>query len=212
MRQPPPCFATSWPRRTRSLVRAVVLLTTALLCACALLSRPQAVATIRLASSESVVWPASIRLGRVTATAALQSDRVVIADGALLMQYAGLRWIDAPAILVAEFLRGARAGAAESAPELSPTLDLWLTDFNLTLDQDRMNVVVGAAGELRCASGATHALAPTRVVSAFSRSDAQSIASEFSVATTELTARLLEATISARAECDRTMLEHPPSS
>lgn len=137
---------------------AAVMATT--LAGCSLLSRPEPMETLQLlppVASPAAVWPDNLEPGQVTASAALQSDRVLVMRGALLMQHGGMRWVDVPAGMLAEQVRAQHLRAEASAPtgaSVAATLDIWLTEFNIRIvDGDRKTVVVTASGELRCPRG-----------------------------------------------------------
>lgn len=89
---------------------------------------------------------------RVEASEALQSDRLLVARGAELMQHAQYRWYARPAQMVDERLRW--QGGGEAVP---PTLDgavveLWLHAFELVVDvSGRAAARVAMSATLRCA-------------------------------------------------------------
>jgi ABC-type uncharacterized transport system auxiliary subunit len=195
------------PRWARDLGRSLALACVASLCGCALLSPPPALTTLRLSEPPPALrWPTAMRPGRVTAAVALRSDRVVVADGALLMQHAGLRWVDAPAPILSEYVRRVHAIRSQSASASDPSLDLWLTEFHLSVDAAGITgALVGLSGELRCPSGATRPVAPARSFTAVGRDDARAIAAGFSAATAEAVARVLNAASEQRPGCARAL-------
>jgi ABC-type uncharacterized transport system auxiliary subunit len=190
-----------------------------LLSGCALLSRPAPLVTLQLEPPPTTsTWPTLLRPGRVTAIAALQSDRVVVTDGALLMQHQGLRWVEVPAVMVTEYLHRIHARRSADAAQSeagAASLDLWITDFSLHLVADGGRiVVVAASAQLRCASTASlQPLAPAAATFAPPDDSARAIAAAFSAATREVITRLLSAAPMQREPCspddvDRSSGEH----
>ena len=174
---------------------------------CALLSRPTPLTTLQLPPApEALAWPKGLKPGRVTAASALKVDRVIVAEGARLMQHGGMRWVDVPAVMIAEYLRRIHARRRDIGRDEvvdSATLDLWITDFNLNLDPTgRLTVAVAAAGELRCTPFASpHPLAPTAATQALAREDADSVVAGFSAAVSEVVATVLASASSQAVFC-----------
>ena len=191
------------------LVRLLTLILMALLTSCALMSRPQPMTTLQLiwpVSDDQPEWPAAIELGAVRAVAALQGNRVLVVDGAVLMQHDGLRWVDAPAIMFAERLRilhlhNVQTGAA--SPAGVARFELWLTEFNIRVAADgSQTVVVAASSSLNCSNPAlTQRIAPALAEESLGSSDPQRIALAFAVASEKVVARLLSAAAKQAARC-----------
>jgi hypothetical protein len=189
-------------------LRGLILYSTLLLMAgCALLSRPVRLTTLQLEPAPArLAWPIGLDPGRVTAATALQLDRVVVVEGARLMQHEGLRWIDVPAVMVAEYLRRLHArratgGAADRIDRAS--LDLWITDFHLKAGDDgRLVAHVAVVAELRCSPLAPpRSLSPAASGQAQASADADTIAAAFSSATRDVVAATLDAASSQLASC-----------
>ncbi len=182
------------------------MLVAASLAGCSLLSRPEPMDTLQLLTPEvssTSGWPDSLDRGEVSANAALQTDRVLVTDGALLMQHEGLRWVDVPATLLTEQLRArhARADASTTAETMAvATLDVWLTGFNIRIaDGGSKTVDISAFGELRCArDGRRLRVEPVGASRPLTTADAAEIAVTFAQATDEMLTALLS-TASTRA-------------
>lgn len=185
--------------------RFLIVLSLALLQGCALMRTPAPLTTLQLpldSSAASPQWPAALAPGSVQGTAALQGNRVLVVQGALLMQHEGLRWVDAPPVLLAEQLRGLHARAASSNEPVA-TLDLWLSAFNLRVATDgTRDVMVSASATVRCngAAGVT-TLAPSSASSAPAGKDAQSLADAFATASGEVLAAIFNAAVEPASIC-----------
>lgn len=174
---------------------------------CALLSAPAPLTTLQIdLTPDALVWPAQLVPGRVTAATALQSDRVVVMDGAQVMQHGGLRWVSEPAVMMGEQLRRLRAprnNLGAEAARGSAALELWLTDFSLHPDDSGSLVAeVSMIAEIRCLSGATGQ--PLPIASArreAEQEDAESIAAAFSASAREALAMTLAAVVPHAASC-----------
>ncbi|MBK6729242.1 MAG: hypothetical protein IPG63_18980 [Xanthomonadales bacterium] len=185
--------------------RLFALLSIALISGCALLRTPEPLTTLQLPladSAPSLQWPARLGPGIVQATAALQSNRVLVTKGSLLMQHEGLRWVDAPPVLVAEQLRSLHARSTHGTEAIG-ALDLWLTGFELRVDASgTREVVVAASATLRCsASTRTVQLAPTSATATPANAAAQSLADAFASASSEVLSNLLSAAEQSVATC-----------
>ncbi|MBI2396305.1 MAG: hypothetical protein HYV17_00800 [Xanthomonadales bacterium] len=185
--------------------RLLVLLGIALISGCALLRTPEPLTTLQLPLADStptLQWPARLRPGNVEATAALQNNRVLVTNGSLLMQHDGLRWVDAPPVLIAEQLRSLHARSA-AATEAIGSLDLWLTDFELHVDASGTREVrVAASATLHCTAAArTMPLAPTAATAMPVNAAAQSLADAFASASNEVLGALLAAAEQSVAGC-----------
>lgn len=183
--------------------RLLALLGIALISGCALLRTPEPLTTLQLPlAGADLAWPANLAPGEVEATAALQSNRVLVTKGSLLMQHEGLRWVDAPPVLIAEQLRGLRARST-AGTEAIGALDLWLTDFELRVAPDgTREVIVAASATLRCsASTRTVQLAPTSATATPANAAAQSLADAFASASSEVLSNLLTAAEQSVATC-----------
>jgi ABC-type uncharacterized transport system auxiliary subunit len=193
-----------------SLLRALVFMLLLLSgSGCALLSPPDPLTTLRLEPvPETIAWPAGLKPGRVTATSALQLDRVVVAQGALLMRHGELRWVDVPAVMMAESLRrtyASRRDAGAIDETGMASLDLWLTDFNLSVgDNGALAAVVSVVAELRCTPPVPlRPLAPVTATHALTRDDAVAIAAAFSSATRDVVAAVLATAAAPAASCSK---------
>ncbi len=187
----------------RPVHRALVGLGLALLCSCTLIQRPEPLTTLRLPlAGADLAWPAALATGRVDSTSALRSHRVLVVDGAVLMQHEGLRWVDTPAVMWSEQLRALHARAANTGAAKA-SLDLWLGDFNLRVGTDRTReAVVSAHASLRCAgSERSIAVPPVSASVAMAGSEPQALAQAFGQASGEVLAALLEQTSERAADC-----------
>lgn len=185
--------------------RLFALLGIALISGCALLRTPEPLTTLQLPladSAPSLQWPARLGPGIVQATAALQSNRVLVTKGSLLMQHEGLRWVDAPPVLIAEQLRSLHARST-AGTEAIGALDLWLTDFELRVAPDGVReVVVAASATLRCsATTRTVQLAPTSATVTPANAAAQSLADAFAGASSQVLGTLLAAASPSLEHC-----------
>lgn len=174
-----------------------------LLCSCTLIQRPEPVTTLQLPSAATApAWPAALAPGRVDSTSALRSNRVLVVDGAVLMQHEGLRWVDTPAVMWSEQLRALHARAANTGAAKA-SLDLWLGDFNLRIGADRTReAVVSAHASLRCAGSERNiAVPPVSASVAMAGSEPQALAQAFGEASGEVLAALLEQTSERAADC-----------
>lgn len=185
--------------------RLLALLGIALISGCALLRTPEPLTTLQLPladSAPSLQWPARLGPGIVQATAALQSNRVLVTKGSLLMQHEGLRWVDAPPVLIAEQLRSLHARST-AGTEAIGALDLWLTDFELRVAPDGVReVVVAASATLRCsATTRTVQLAPTSATVTPANAAAQSLADAFAGASSQVLGTLLAAASPSLEHC-----------
>jgi ABC-type uncharacterized transport system auxiliary subunit len=176
-------------------VLALVSIAVLLLGACALMKTPQPLTTLQLqlpADAQSRHWPARIAPRPTRAAAALQSSRVLVVDGALLMQHAGLRWVDVPAILLDEQLRLLRYAHPGGDEKMLASIELWLTQFNIRIDAagDR-SVEVAALAELKCAQdGSLHRVPVASASVALNSGDAISVAAAFAAATDQVIAAM----------------------
>jgi hypothetical protein len=171
---------------------------------CTLIQRPDPVTTLQVTlADESLRWPAVIALGKVDSVSALRSNRILVIDGAKLMQHDGLRWIDTPAVMLSEQLRAlhARATATEAA---TGSLDVWLGDFNLRVAADgSREAVAGAHASLRCSDAdRILTIAPVAASASLASSDPQALADAFAGASTEVAAALLSQAETLSAGCE----------
>lgn len=178
-------------------------LSLALLSSCTLIQRPEPVTTLQLSLADAnLTWPAALATGKVDSVSALRSNRILVIDGARLMQHDGLRWVETPAIMFAEQLRGlwSRSGDAGAA---NASLDIWLTEFNLRLDTSGSREVAAAAhASLRCAdSERSIAVTPASARSSLSGDDPQALADAFANASAEVVAGLLSQAETLSAGC-----------
>lgn len=174
-----------------------------LLSSCTLIQRPEPVTTLRLPLADAdLAWPSALSPGRVDSTSALRSNRVLVVDGAVLMQHDGLRWVDTPAVMLSEQLRASHARAAATGAARA-TLDVWLGEFNLRVDADRTQEAAASAhATLRCAgSEHTITIAPVAASAAPTSSDPQALADAFAQASGEMLAALLQQSAERAADC-----------
>ena len=175
----------------------------ALLSSCTLIPRPEPVTTLQLPlAADEGSWPAALAPGRVDSTSALRSNRVLVVDGAVLMQHEGLRWVDTPAVMLSEQLRTLHARAATNGAATA-ALDLWLADFNLHVGAERTQEAVASAhATLRCAgSERSIAVAPVSARATPASGDPQALADAFGQASGEVLAALLEQSSERAADC-----------
>jgi hypothetical protein len=176
-------------------LRVFVLIAALLSNACALIKAPEPLTTLQLqlpADAQARHWPARIALRPTRATAALQSSRVLVVDGALLMQHAGLRWVDAPAILLDEQLRALNFAYPSGNEKMLASVELWLTQFNIKIaGAGDKSVEVAALAELRCQLGASLHRMPLAAANVALRSeDATAVAAAFAAATDQVIAAI----------------------
>ena len=165
--------------------------------ACALLKKPTPLTQLQLSlPAAELKWPARLELGGVKARGVLQSDRVIVTNGALVMQHAGLRWVAAPAAQLAEQLASARVASSAKSIQKGAgkaTIDVWLSDFNIAVSATGdTSVAVSASGAIRCANAKIASdLAPAAIVLPLNSTDPQRIAERFNAAATKVITTLL---------------------
>lgn len=177
---------------------AVALAALNLTPACALLKKPTPLTQLQLSlPAVELNWPARLELGSVKARGVLQSDRLIVTNGALVMQHGGLRWVAAPATQLAEQLAIARITTStrsiQKAAGKAVTIDVWLSDFNITVNPTGdTSVAVSASGAIRCANAKIASdLAPAAIVLPLNSTDPQRIAERFNAAATQVITTLL---------------------
>ena len=133
-------------------IAATIVLTPA----CALLKKPTPLTQLQLSlNAAELQWPARLELGDVKARGMLQSDRVIVTKGALVMQHGGLRWIAAPAMQLAEQLAIARVATVSAAPHKhqgrGAVINVWLSDFSIAVNANgESSAAVSAWASVRC--------------------------------------------------------------
>ncbi len=165
---------------------------------CALLKKPIPLTQLQISlDAAELNWPARLELGSVKARGVLQSDRMIVINGALVMQHADLRWVAAPAAQMTEQLAIARLAAlTATAPKASgkaATVDFWLSDFNIAVSANGdTRVAVSASAAVRCANAKSASqIAPAAIVLPLNSADPQRIAERFDAATTTVLTNLL---------------------
>ena len=170
---------------------ACVLATVTLTSACALLKKPVPLTQLQLSLDVAELeWPARLELGGVKARGILQSDRVIVTNGALVMQHAGLRWVAAPATQLAEQLTMIRVVASAPTVQQAPRqkkaaiFDVWLSNFNIAVHENGdTSVEVTAWASVRCADARTASQVPRVVIALpLNSTDPQRIADRFDAA------------------------------
>jgi len=175
--------------------------------ACALLKKPVPVPQIQLAIDQAqLLWPANIAVKSVSARAILQSDRVIVTEGARVMQHSGVRWVASPAAQLQEQLSFARAkqlaqrDSNRATPAESMQMAIWLNDFNIdVLANGDTRILVSARAEIQCK--ADKILAPLPAVERsvpLNSASPQRIAEAFNAAAG---AALNALALSAKAQC-----------
>lgn len=181
----------------------LLALSLALLSACTLIRRPDPVTTLQLPLAGSdLAWPAVLTLGKLESTSALRGNRVLVVDGAVLMQHEGLRWVDTPAVMWSEQLRALQARADAAATPVA-SIDVWLTDFNMRVAAASTNTAAATAhATLHCiASARSIPVAPVSASATPASSDPQALADAFATASREVVAALLERSAERAADC-----------
>jgi hypothetical protein len=165
---------------------------------CALLKKPTPLTQLQISLNEAELnWPAQLELASVKARGVLQSDRVIVINGALVMQHADLRWVAAPSAQLAEQLAIARLAAltadAQKASGKAATVDFWLNDFNIVVSASGdTSVAVSASAAVRCANAKSASqLAPASIVLPLNSADPQRIAERFDTAAGKVLTNLL---------------------
>jgi ABC-type uncharacterized transport system auxiliary subunit len=187
-------------RRVRWLVVCAALGLTA----CALMRAPQALTTLQLQLADDArAWPEQIEPKVTRASAALQSTRVLVFDGALLMQHGGLRWVDAPAKMLDEQLRLLRYAHPGNDVATMASVELWLTQFNIRIAASgEKSVEVAALAELQCAGDASLQRMPLAEASvALTGEDAAVVAAAFAAATDRVVAAIGSAASKQAESC-----------
>lgn len=190
--------------RCMAFVTATVLLAPA----CALLKKPTPLTQLQLVlNATELHWPQRLELGDVKARGMLQTDRVIVTKGALVMQHGGLRWVAAPATLLAEQLAIARVATASSMPDKrqgsGATVNIWLADFNISVHPNgETSAAVSAWANVRCNNARTAKQVPTSAVALpLNSTDPQRIAERFDAAATQVLKALLAQAAEKSAGC-----------
>ena len=183
---------------------AMILLTPA----CALLKKPTPLTQLQLSlNAAELHWPAQLELGNVKARGMLQSDRVIVTKGALVMQHGGLRWVAAPATLLAEQLAIARVATAITTPHKNQgrgaIVDVWLSDFNIAVNPNgATSAAVSAWANVRCNNARTAMQVPASAIALpLNSTDPQRIAERFNAAATQVLKALLTQAAEKSAGC-----------
>ena len=142
----------------RSWRHALVLTTIVLLPACALLKKPLPVTQLQLSVDLTALnWPAQIQVANMKARGVLQSDRIIVMEGAKVMQHEGVRWVDNPSALIIEQLAisGSRAltiSSVKGGASVKPAqIEMLLTDFQIEVQANGDTlVVVALLASIRC--------------------------------------------------------------
>lgn len=175
-----------------------------LLCSCTLIQRPEPVTTLQLQLVDAdLAWPAALLPGKVESVSALRSNRVLVVDGAVLMQHDGLRWVDTPAVMLSEQLRALHARAA-SADAAKAALDVWVGEFDLRVGAEgHQEALATAHATLRCiGSDRSITIAPVSSSTAPASSDPQALADAFAGASRDLVSALLKQSSERAPGCD----------
>ena len=194
---------------TRTTAFCVFLVVTIMLTpACALLKKPTPLTQLQLSlDSAALSWPARLELGNVKARGMLQTDRVIVTQGALVMQHAGLRWVAAPAALLAEQLAIARVASLSAPTSKHPgraaNIDVWLSDFNIAVNaKGDTSVAVSAWASVGCAKARSASQVPAMTVALpLNSTDPQRIAERFNTAATMVFKTLLAQGAEKSARC-----------
>lgn len=181
----------------------LLVLSLGLLSSCSLIRRPDPVTTLQLSlANGDLAWPSGLTPGKVESVSALRSNRVLVVDGAVLMQHEGLRWADTPAVMLSEQLRSlhARAGSADAA---KAALDVWLGEFDLRVGAGgRQEAMATAHAMLRClGSERGFSIAPVSSSAAPASSDPQALADAFAQASRDVVSALLTQSAARAADC-----------
>lgn len=168
--------------------------------ACTLLQKPNPPIRLQLALDvERIRWPAGLSLGKLQAAAALKSDRIIVVRGAVVMQHAGVRWVSTLDQLLTEQVallhRASTAQISTRATSLqnSARMDIWVSEFNVTLMPDNASAAsVALTAALTCQGKSTQQLPLSRESLPLSSSDPQRLASRFNEAASTALAQLLK--------------------
>lgn len=176
--------------------------------ACALLKKPTPLTQLQLSlDAAELHWPAQLELGDVKARGMLQTDRVIVTNGALVMQHGGLRWIAAPAILLAEQLAIARVATVSTTIPQRKTrgasINLWLSDFSIALKASgESSATVSAWATLSCNNArAISQVPPATIALPLNSTDPQRIAERFDAAAMMVLKKLLAQAAEKSAGC-----------
>lgn len=138
-------------------VATVALAAGLLLPACALLKKPVPVTQLQLSIDPAKLdWPANIKIASIKARRVLQTDRVIVAEGARVMQHTGVRWVSDPAAQLSEqldFAGGhftAHIDKRQSMTRLK-SIDVLLKDFQIEVQANLDTLVlVSVHASMRC--------------------------------------------------------------
>ncbi len=178
---------------------------------CALLNRPAPLTTLQVrfpsaANDTEITWPAGLTLASLTSASVISGNRVIVFDGAKVMQFNGLRWVDTPAVMLTEQLQlmqvSAEGDTTEAIQHLA-LLKLALVDFSIHLnDGGDKTVMVSANAELQCAAnGSVQALGILSSEQPLQKMDDQSVAATFTNATETTAKAMLSAAKLALQRC-----------
>ena len=177
---------------------------------CALFSRPEPLTTLQLrfpsqtANHELLsAWPESLALDSLVADSAISGNRVIVFDGAKVLQFTGLRWVDTPAVMLTEQFKHwqAQSEAIHRRPGKA-YLALSFSDFSIHLKADKNTVVVSSSAELRCATGSKKTLGIFSSQQPLRKMDAQTIAVTFAYASEATAKKMFSAAKLALPDCD----------
>ena len=187
----------------RALGATLALLMAEAMTACALINPPPPLTTVQLHLANQTTnrqlqnaWPDTLVLEVISADTAFAGNRVIVLDGAKVMQFAGLRWLDSPAVMLREQLELRQARIQVKRPPLNTAfVQLAINDFSIHLhaNSDRLlidsfagankTVVVSIRARMRCAS--TASIQELGIFSSklpLHNTDAQSVAATFATA------------------------------
>lgn len=179
----------------RPISAVFVMISVSLLSACSLIARPEPLTTLQLIITDGDAmpqWPAALAAGNVVGTSTLLGNRVLVVNGALLMQHEGMRWVDTPALMISEQIHTLHAQTAGNTAPVA-AINLRLSAFNLRIGSGgEKHAVVAASGNLRClGSERARALAPVSAKATPANASAQALADAFARASGEVLAGLL---------------------
>ena len=196
--------------RYRALRATFALLLLAAITGCALINRPAPLTTLQVRFPKYVAdrllrtWPEGLALASLTSASVISGNRVIVFDGAKVMQFNGLRWVDTPAVMLTEQLRLMQVRSEADRPiQHFAFLKLALVDFSIHLsDGGDKTVLVSANVQLQCAAnGPIQALGIFSSEHLLQRIDEQSIAATFTDATGTTANAMLSAAKLALQRC-----------
>ena len=153
-------------------------------------------------SSPNQPWPDAIALAGVRSSVKLQGPELLVQDGATLMRFPGVRWVDSPLVMLSEALQRWRAFApVNNLPSAQTELTVLLHEFTLELSDQKLSAFVAASAELRCPSQKLLNIALSQHHEPLQEQDPERIAQSFGAATAHVMREIMTSAVALRSHC-----------